>query len=240
MGREQLSQRPNRLTYQQRERIFDTVYRAVTKHYFDPKFNGSDGPTVAQSSKGGIVGTEDPERFELAMHDLVRRLGTSHTGFFHQSVRRVPARLAIGTTFSRVGTTAEAYWVAEDVHAGGPGAAAGMQAGDMLKTINGQPIAPPEQPTFAMGEDWSVGIRRAEEDLILRVIVPAPRSRKRPYCEPQAVSASRLDGITGYLKVAIFPGLLGLGVAREIDAAVRELSSCDRLIIDLRGHLGGA
>jgi hypothetical protein len=33
--------------------------------------------------------------------------------------------------------------------------------------------------------------------------------------------------------------LLGLDVAREIDAAVAELSSCDRLILDLRGHLGG-
>ena len=28
-------------------------------------------------------------------------------------------------------------------------------------------------------------------------------------------------------------------MAREIDAAVAELSSCDRLILDLRGHLGG-
>jgi C-terminal processing protease CtpA/Prc len=43
----------------------------------------------------------------------------------------------------------------------------------------------------------------------------------------------------GYLKVAIFPGLLGLDVSRQIDSAVKELSACDRLILDLRGHLGG-
>ena len=38
------------------------------------------------------------------------------------------------------------------------------------------------------------------------------------------------DGI-GYLKVSVLPGLLGLDVARKIDAAVAELAHCDRLIL---------
>jgi C-terminal processing protease CtpA/Prc len=234
-----LSQRPNKLSYKQRTHIFDKVYREVTKHYFDPKFNGTEWPALAQSSKDDILATEDPEAFELAMHDLVRRLGTSHTGFFHQSVRRVPARLAIGATFSRIELPEGTHWVAQDVHAGGPADAAGLHTGDILKSVNGRPILPPEQPTFAMGADWSLEIQRGMQNLILPVAVPMPRSRRQPYCEPDAVSASRLDGNVGYLKVSIFPGLLGLGVARDIDAAVAALSSCDRLIIDLRGHLGG-
>ena len=129
--------------------------------------------------------------------------------------------------------------MAQDVHAGGPAHAAGLHTGDILKSVKGRPILPPEQPTFAMGADWSLAIQRGIQNLTLPVVVPMPRSRRQPYCEPDAVSASRLDGNVGYLKVSIFPGLLGLGVARDIDAAVAELSSCDRLIIDLRGHLGG-
>ena len=43
----------------------------------------------------------------------------------------------------------------------------------------------------------------------------------------------------GYLKVSILPGQVGLDVSRAIDAAVAELASCDRLVLDLRGHLGG-
>jgi len=234
-----LSQRPNNLSYNQRTQIFDKVYREVTKHYFDPKFNGSEWPVLAQSSKDGILATEDPEAFELAMHDLVRRLGTSHTGFFHQSVRRVPARLAIGATFSRIELPEGTHWVAQDVHAGGPAHAAGLHTGDILKSVNGRPILPPEQPAFAMGADWFLEIQRGMQNLTLPVVVPMPRSRRQPYCEPDAVAAARLDGNVGYLKVSIFPGLLGLGVARDIDAAVAELSSCDRLIVDLRGHLGG-
>ncbi len=80
MAQEKLLQRPSRLTLQQRTAIFEKVYKAVTKHYYDPKFNGTDWPKIAQSRKSQIIATEDPEAFELAMHDLVRQLGTSHTG----------------------------------------------------------------------------------------------------------------------------------------------------------------
>lgn len=124
----------------------------------------------------------------------------------------------------------------QDVHEGGPAATAGLQSGDILKAMNGKPVLPPDPPMLAMGAEWSLDINRATRDMSVRVNVPSPRSRKQPYCEPRAVSVSKLDGNIGYLKVAIFPGLLGLDVARELDRAVNELSSCDRLIIDLRGH----
>jgi hypothetical protein len=91
------------------------------------------------------------------MRDLVRKLGTSHTGFFHQSVRRVPARLAIGATFSRVESSDGVRWVACDVHEGGPAASAGLKSGDILKALNGKPILPPDPPMFAMGADLVSG-----------------------------------------------------------------------------------
>ncbi|MFL6451392.1 MAG: S41 family peptidase [Bryobacteraceae bacterium] len=234
-----MPQTRDKLNYKQRERIFDKVYKLVIKHYFDPKFNGTDWPTIAQSCRQEIVGVDEPEAFETAMHGLVRRLGTSHTGFFHQSVRRVPARLAVGASFSRNATDGGAHWVASDVHGGGPAELAGLKPGDVLVSVNDRPLLPPEQPMFAMGAEFALAIRRADEQHTLRVVVPLPRSRKQPYCEPRAVESSQLDQNTGYLKVSILPGLLGLDVAREIDAAVAELSSCDRLVLDLRGHLGG-
>jgi C-terminal processing protease CtpA/Prc len=55
----------------------------------------------------------------------------------------------------------------------------------------------------------------------------------------KAVTFSILENNVGYLKVSILPGLLGLDVARDIDAAVAALADCDHLILDLRGHLGG-
>ncbi len=174
------------------------------------------------------------------MHDLVRKLRTSHTGFFRESVRRVPARLAIGATFRKVdqgdGKTA---WVVQDVHEGGPADLAGLKPLDVLVGINGVTITPPDQPMFPMSTQADLIVRRNSHDLTLKVNVPTPRTRKQPYSEPRAVTFSKLDGHIGYLKVSILPGLLGLDVARQMDAAVMALADCERLILDLRGHLGG-
>ena len=232
--------RPTNLTFDQRVNIFNKTAAKVTKDYFDPKFNGVDWPKIASERRDRILSLDDAEAFELAMHDLVRTLGTSHTGFFHQSVRRVPARLAIGATFGKVDSeTGGSEWIARDVHEAGPAHAAGLRPLDILKAINGTPLAPPNQPMFPMGTQSTLIIRRGLEEQTLTVAIPAPRSRKQPYSEMKAVTFSTLDKNVGYLKVSILPGLLGLDVAREIDAAVRTLANCDSLILDLRGHLGG-
>ena len=231
--------RPTKLSLSQRAKVFDRTVAKITKDYFDPKFNGTDWPKVARERRDAVLSLADPEAFELAMHDLVRTLGTSHTGFFHQSVRRVPARLAIGANFGKVEGEAGQQWITRDVHDGGPGQKAGLLPLDILKSINGTPIAPPNQPMFPMGTDASLVIKRGADELTLSVTIPAPRSRKQPYSEMKAVTHSVLDDNIGYLKVSILPGRLGLDVARDIDAAVLALANCDHLILDLRGHLGG-
>lgn len=239
MGRDESISKPTNLTKEERGRIFDKTAGKVIKEYFDPNYNGTSWPTRAQERRDSIVGMSDPDAFELGMHDLVRSLKTSHTGFFHQSVRRVPGRLAIGASFRRADMAGAPRWVAQDVHEGGPAHIAGLKPLDILESINGSPMAPPEQPMFPMGTTVEIKIQRNGDERTFRVSIPAPRSRKQPYAEPKPVTASRLDHGVGYLKVAILPGLLGLDVSRAIDGGIRELSDCERLVLDLRGHLGG-
>lgn len=173
------------------------------------------------------------------MHDLVRRLGTSHTGFFHQSVRRVPARLAIGASFRKIDQDGEPRWVVQDLHDSGPAHLAGLKPLDVLVGINGASVLPPDQPMFPMGAVTHVTVRRNSHVVDLAVNVPVPRSRKQPYAEPKAVTSLKLGESIGYLKVSILPGLLGLDVARQIDTGFSALADCERLVLDLRGHLGG-
>src|SRR5947209_4032259 len=150
MGQEKSLRRPEQLSSEQRARIFDKTEKTVLTTYFDPDFNGSGWPERAKSERARIIQTTDPEAFELAMHDLVRSLGTSHTGFFHQSVRRVPARLAIGANFRKVETPEGSRWVVQDVHEDGPAYRAGLRPLDVLDTVDAHEIAPPEQPMFPM------------------------------------------------------------------------------------------
>jgi C-terminal processing protease CtpA/Prc len=46
------------------------------------------------------------------------------------------------------------------------------------------------------------------------------------------------DGV-GYIRIASWPGILGLDVARETDEAIKKLKA-KRLLVDLRGNLGSA
>lgn len=227
--------RLTKLAYRQRAEIFDKTVAKVKKDYFDPKFNGVDWPRLTQERRDPTLSIDDPEAFELAMHDLVRSLGTSHTGFFHESVRRVPGRLAIGATFGKMAVEQSSRWVARDVHEGSPAQNAGLLPLDVLKAVNGTAIAPPSQPMFPMGTQATLLIQRGSEEHLLAVTIPPPRSRKQPYAEMQAVTHSILENNVGYLKVSILPGLLGLDVARQIDAAVKELVNCESLIIDHAG-----
>ena len=223
-----------------REKILRRTCAVVEKQYFDPKFNGKDWPAMVSAGKQAILDAGEPSDFERAMHDLVRGLGTSHTGFFHQSVNRVPGRLAICATFRKFETPEGLRWMFQDVHEGGPAHRAGIAPLDILMSLNGRPIAPPEQPMFPMGTTASVTLKKANQsEATASITIPNPRTRKQPYAEARAVSHRRLDGNIGYLKSTIFPGLLGIDVSRELDAAFAALSDCDRLIVDLRGNLGG-
>ena len=59
--------------------------------------------------------------------------------------------LPIGASFRRAETESGPRWVAQDVHAGGPGHAAGLRPLDVLIAINGKQINPPDAPMFPMG-----------------------------------------------------------------------------------------
>ena len=68
---------------------------------------------------------------------------------------------------------------------------------------------------------------------------PRKRNAKPPMAEPTSVTARPIEPGVGYLRVAFFPGVNGQRFARELDRALITLEDCSRLIIDLRGNLGG-
>lgn len=59
--------------------------------------------------------------------------------------------------------------------------------------------------------------------------------------EPQSITHRTLENGVGYVKVASFPGTVGLQFAAALDRALERLKTngCDRLIVDLRGNVGG-
>ena len=57
------------------------------------------------------------------------------------------------------------------------------------------------------------------------VDVARPKGKKLHFVEPTLVEARQLGGGLGYLKIAMFPGMVGVEVANEISGAVERLGA---------------
>lgn len=225
------------LSANERRAVLDAVLKAVgTKSV-------ADSPNIAAlraAHERAIVDAATPIDFEAAMNAMLRGLGVSHAGFFHESSPRTAGRVAIAATFTKAQTPDGERWVFQDVHPGGAAHAAGARPGDALLSVRGKELLPPEATPFTLGERYEMVIRRPDGTTATPTLaVPQPRDKRQPVVVPdQVVTATKLPDGIGLLRVSMFPGILGMDVARDMTRAVNELA-CDRLIVDLRGNTGG-
>jgi carboxyl-terminal processing protease len=210
------------------------------------RLNGRDPNwrTLFSEQMEDIIRASSPSEFESRVTAIMASGGLSHVAFFHQSAQRAPARYSINATFCAFDTPHGSRWLFEDVHEGGPAHTAGIRAGDILLRVNGSPIQPPELPTFALGTDAQVKIESSEGkardvQVVLPKANPGKANAKPPMAEPVSVTAREIKPGIGYVRIAFFPGVNGQRFARELDRALAEIPTCERLIIDLRGNLGG-
>jgi C-terminal processing protease CtpA/Prc len=229
-----------KLTLDERTKIFDKVCHLVETKHFNPAMNGVDWNALAQGHRDQVLASSEPEAFEKEVQKLVAELKTSHTGFRHAGMRNIPARHAINATMQRISQKGSERWMFQDVHEGGPAYAAGIRPGDLLLANGKQEIRPPEDLTFSVGESVELTIEKLHGGQErLRLQLPVPKSNKHPVTAPDPVHAEKLADDIGLLKVAMFPGLIGIDVAKDIDRGVELLDGCSRLIVDLRGNTGG-
>ena len=183
--------------------------------------------------------------FEARVHSVLVKGGLSHVAFFHQSAQHAPARYAINATFCAADAEDGRRWMFEDVHEGGPAHVAGVRPGDLLLKVNGESIAPPQTITFALGKDHVVTVHRGDgsvQDLRLDLPKAPPGGKapaKPPMAEPTAVIARPVAPGIGLLRIAFFPGINGHWFAQALEKGLADVPNCSRLIVDLRGNLGG-
>lgn len=223
-----------------RTQVFNRVADLTAKRLFAPSFDKNKWAELVSSRRQQILAKETVGEFEAGVRDMLGELKISHVVFFHGSLQKIAPNYAIGATFQRCQLNGSTHWMFQDVHEGSPPASVEIHPGDLLLEIDGQPINPPEMPTFRMGGFCEIAIEKLSgEQTAVRLGVPLPKSKWHPINRPRLVSWSKPAPGIGYLKAAGFPGQVGMDVAREIDHAISELRDCDRLIVDLRGNPGG-
>ena len=73
--------------------------------------------------------------------------------------------------------------------------------------------------------------------------VPSVKGSKAapPLVPPKTITHKFLEPGLGYLKIGWFTASMGLGFSKQLDTAISDLKAhgCERLIVDLRGNIGG-
>jgi carboxyl-terminal processing protease len=228
------------LDIQSREKIYSCVCELVTRKHFDPGMNGANWEELSSTRKDKILRSGSDEEFEKQIQDLLSELKTSHTGFRHSKSPNVPGRHAISATFIRCTFDGEQRWMFQDVHEGGPAHVAGLRPGDILLQVRNRELKPPDPPIFPVGDESQYVIQKPDGKRVMGTLqVPNPRSKNHPVIVPKAVVCSQLPEGIGWLKVSMFPGAVGIDLARMLDTAFAHLKDSSRLIVDLRGNTGG-
>jgi C-terminal processing protease CtpA/Prc len=231
---------PVELATKDRRAILENLLAALQKRFYSPEKLNDGWQANVEHHRPIIEGASTSDGFEQAMSDLLAELHSSHLGFFHSSARRASSRAALSATYLADNTPYGNRWIFQDVHAGGAASIGGIQPGDILLKVDGREILPSEHPVFAMGKQTSLEIVGADDrKRIVSVDVARPKGKKLHFVEPTLVEARQLRDGLGYLRIAMFPGMVGVEVANEISVGVEKLGAVGGLIIDLRGNTGG-
>ena len=149
---------PVQLEAKDRHTILENVLSALQKRFYSPEKLSGEWQAAVERHKAGIEAAASADAFEKAMSDLLAELKTSHIGFFHSSARRASSRAALSAAYLSDDTPFGNRWIFQDVHSGGAASLAGIQPGDILLTVEGRDIIPPEHPAFAMGKQTEMEI----------------------------------------------------------------------------------
>lgn len=233
---------------QQTERlaVISRVKAVVLKHHFNIGNVDYAQWSREVDEQSTTLAAGDDGVFEEGIRALLAKLKSSHTNFYAADVNSTKPQHVIGATLRSVIDSGRPRWMFLDVFEDGPAARAGAAPGQLLVSVDGTPAIPPAFPVFRFGQDHQVTTKLSgqQEARNLAIAVPQRKAHKGrpPLIEPKSVSHRMLAQRVGLLRVPFFSGLFGIRFSKLLRAAVEALKAkgCDRLIIDLRGCLGGS
>jgi C-terminal processing protease CtpA/Prc len=234
------------LSERERTEILGAIRKQVLKHHFNAGAVNYDDWLRLMEERTPALLTGDTEAFETGAQQLLQELGGSHTVFYHESANRFLPQHTINASLRQFEHSGESRWFFLDVYDGGPAQTAGIRPGDVLLAVDGIACQPPETPRFLLGQTYRLTVSTPDgtNRRDVEVTLPFKKGTKErpPIVEPKSLTHSMIRPGVGLLKIAYFSGSLGMRFTRSLDAAIKELKDrgADRLIVDLRGNIGGS
>lgn len=226
------------MTEADRRNLLNKIDRLVETKFYDPSFKGRDWKSIVEDHRVNIRAATDLNAFETAVNAMLGELRSSGLGLISSETKITPKN-SISATFRAVESEYGNRWVFQDVHAGGPAANSGVRPGDVLISVGGRQVLPPEKPAFSMGRKHEVLVERVGGSATLFISAPDAKHNENPCAVPDTVAVEVRDGIA-IVKIPLFPGKLGIDFARQVSAVFdKRVNEIEHLILDLRGNPGG-
>ncbi len=231
-------------TAKQRRKIIDTVKKRVLKNHFNAAgVNYTEWITAIDTRTGHLLAATEVD-FEIELQEILRRLRSSHTGFYHEKPNRLfPQHTINASLWPPEGDGGPWYFL--DVFPEGPADKAGIKPGHKLHQVDGVLYLAPDMPPLKTGHTHTLVVSEPHDKNIREITLELPRRKATkelpPLLPPKSMTHSVIAPDIGLLRITWFPGAMGLKFAHALDSAIADLKGrgCDRLIIDLRGNIGG-
>ena len=237
---------------------FDTAWAIVRDEHFDEDLNGVDWNAVRDELRPRALAAADAEDLRAVLDDMLGRLGQSHfavsPGGDAPRPAAAPGGAEPGFEFNILAT---GEVVVVEVDPGGPAGQAGIRAGWILRSVDGERQPPGSGPPQARYEGVAAALdgppgssahlefedgvgRLVSVDVVRRVVPGEPvRFGNLPPFRTR-FDARLLEDAARAVTVGVVRFNLWMPVlAARFDEAVDRFRSADGMVVDLRGNLGG-
>jgi carboxyl-terminal processing protease len=233
------------LSPKQRAEILACIKKRVLKHHINVAGVSYGAWTTLVDRRTPELLSADRDGFESGVGKLLSELGSSHTVFYHERAHPLLPQHSINATLHSFALNGSGRWIFLDIFDGGPAHLGGIKPGDILLAVNDTSYVPPSMPPFHLGHTYRLKVSNAKGGDAREVVIDVPNRKgtkaRPPIIEPKSLTHAMIAPNVGVVKIPYFPGEMGLGFANDLDKAITDLKEqgTDRLIIDLRGNIGG-
>lgn len=224
------------LNREQRQEIIERVLQTFETRFYDPSLHGVDLRSLVRSRFEELLSADD---FAGSMAAMLAKTNSHPTDFFHEAERPVSlSRLAKATFFAT--DRNRNPWMFQDVLVDGPADRGGAKPGAILLDVNGSNKPGCELPRASTTKPTTVYFQNPHSPPKSFMIEPVQLDTKRKRDTTRYLNYSKPEPNVGYIRISMFPGVLGIDITKDTDRAVKELKGTKSLIVDLRGNMGSA
>jgi carboxyl-terminal processing protease len=209
-------------------RVFDTVWDAVHRKYYDPTFNGHDWDDLARTYGPRATAAKDTAALYDTLNEMLGQLNDSHTAAIEPrdaNEERTGQRAIVGLTLRRV----NGQWLIADVNPRGAAARAGVKPGWIAVKRDG----------VALGERYIRPTQQPGQVVRWEFLTPDGRTVVLDL-EVQPLPTARLETreLAGGLAYIRFDGF-DLTATRWLSQQLELHHAAPGVVLDLRHNSGG-